>query len=431
MKLSGLLLQGLNQLSPAVRQLPGALGLRGKQGPGPVPRMIISSQKLTCSTSGLDVKVHEAPFQLEELRSFWLQEQLHPNSSLDHFLLICNLRPEVISPCVISVWQNGLCRGLLVGRIERSIIQPRVGYFKFPSCHGRKLAFVHEGLIGRIGAVEAELIIDLVRGYLRAGLMDLATFSSIREESTLLETILATAPVHKPRWATHWELTMAAEPGFLSRAMKSKHRSWVRRKERELEEMYPGRVAWRWYSKIEDITPLCRQMEVVAEHTYQRRLGAGFKDDQEHRERLSLFARQGMLRILLLEVEDRPVAFWFGISYKGVFHSESTGYLGEFQRFEVGTQIFLRLVDELVKERVSRFDFGLGDADYKKRFGDRSWRETTARLFSNNLRGRALRAYVGVCEHLDLALRYVAAQLGIVNRAKQLWRRCLVNRSRS
>jgi hypothetical protein len=379
----------------------------------------------------VSVKIHRSAAEVEELRTFWLKEQRHPNSDLDHFLLVCRLRTEVISPCVLSLWQDGSFRCVLAGRIEHSTVQPRVGYLKMPLLRRRALILIHGGAIGQLGPREADLIIARINQFLADGGVDVVVFSSLSEGSPLFASIRAMGRrvlgVAKPRWAKHWELTLPSQPGCLLQAMKSKHRSWIRRKARDLEAAFPARIDWRWHAQVDDLAPISRQIEEVAARTYQRGLDAGFKDNVFHRERLALFARQGRLRIMILEIDRRPAAFWFGIVYRGVFHSEATGFIPELSEYEIGTQVFISLVDELVRESVVRFDFGLGDAPYKQRFGDRSWRENTVWLFGSTWRGAALRTYLGTCEALDHALRAFVQRIGVADRLKHAWRRRLAH----
>lgn len=163
-------------------------------------------------------------------------------------------------------------------------------------------------------------------------------------------------------------------------------------------------------------------MESVARMTYQRGLGVGFVDNEENRQRLALFAHRGQMRVLVLEIHDTPKAYWLGTVYGGVFHSEATGYTTEMAEFEVGTLTFLRLVDELVKEGVTRFDFGLGDAHYKERFADRSWQETRVHVFSRSFKGQLLRGYLEMFGSMDDCARRVFQRFGVFDRIKQAWR---------
>ena len=68
-------------------------------------------------------------------------------------------------------------------------------------------------------------------------------------------------------------------------------------------------------------------------------------------------------------------------------------------RYEVGTLIFIRMNDELAREGVRKLDFGIGDALYKQRFGDQSWREATVWLFAPTAKGMALRSILRIVYH--------------------------------
>jgi len=163
-------------------------------------------------------------------------------------------------------------------------------------------------------------------------------------------------------------------------------------------------------------------MEAVACNTYQRGMGAGFVNDEITRQRLELFARRSQLRVLLLGLDGVPSAYWLGVVYGETFHAFATGYVPEVTTYEVGTLAFLRMVEELVREGVGRLDFGLGDAYYKERFGDRSWREATVQLFARTPKGRLLRGYIGTTSQIDDCARRLVKRLGILDRVKGMWR---------
>jgi len=168
---------------------------------------------------------------------------------------------------------------------------------------------------------------------------------------------------------------------------------------------------------------LCAQIERVAALTYQRGLGAGFVDDEEHRLRLDLFAKRGQLRAQVLEIEGRLSAYWIGTIYKGVFYSSATGYDPDLRFYEPGSLVFIHMIDELVREGVGRLDFGLGDAHYKQRFGDNCWREATIRLFAPTLKGVVLRSLLGIFNLADDASRRILQKFRLLDRLKTDWRR--------
>jgi len=174
-------------------------------------------------------------------------------------------------------------------------------------------------------------------------------------------------------------------------------------------------------SQFDDIPGLCARLEEVVARAYQRGLGTGFTDNEEYRRRFALFASRGQLRVQLMEIDGRVRAFWFGYLYRDVFHLSETGYDPDLSRYEVGTLSIIRLSDELAREGIRKLDFGLGDAFYKRQFGDRSWQEGTVWLFAPTAKGLALRSSMGLCTAIDNLGRRVIQRVGGLDRLKAGW----------
>ena len=368
--------------------------------------------------------------ELESVRVCWEKWQNHPNSDLDHFKLVCELRPKIECPHVTVIEQNDQSCALLIARLERTSFVPSIGYFKPVQIHAKVLTVQYQGLLGQVDEEIGKTIIQHLWSFLSSGEADAVVFHNLPDYSPLLQALLLQCPrwlcEKKPAWSTHWSMALPEQPGFLLKRMKSKHRSWIRGRQKKLEATFPNKISWRWMSHFDNVPELCALLEPVAACTYQRRLGTGFVDDDEHRQRFTLFAIRDQLRVQLLEIQGTVQAFWIGTIYKGVFHSSATGYNPDLRDYELGTLVFVRMVDELVREGVRKIDFGLGDAHYKQRFGDQCWRETTVRLFAPSTKGVALRSSLGLCAILDRAGRRLLQKTGMMHRLKTYWRRLLM-----
>lgn len=364
---------------------------------------------------------------VEKLRPVWQKWQTHPNSDLDHYLLVCKLRKEVLSPLIAVVHADGEPRCLAVGRVEKATFKPTFGYLTPVKIPARSVSIINQGLMGDLIPEYAEAIVEALQTHLKKGGADFVVFHQLHENSTFLSAARARASrvlLEVPRaWPAHWALAMKPEPGFLVKAMRSKHRSWIKKKTQELETKYPGAVSWEWKTEFNDLPEFCEAIEQVAALAYQRGLGAGFYNDEEHRSRYSLFARRGMLRACVLRLEGKPAGFWIGTVYNGVFHSSVTGFNPNLRDLEIGTQIFLQTVDNLAREGVTEFDFGLGDASYKQRFGDKTWKECTVHLFAPSIKGLALRSVTGFFDFADHNARRVLSAMGGIDKVKTKWRR--------
>ncbi|MCC6233625.1 MAG: GNAT family N-acetyltransferase, partial [Verrucomicrobiales bacterium] len=319
----------------------------------------------------LEARVHTSVEDLESLRPWWTAHQTHPNTDLDYFLLVCRQTPQLLSPLVISLREGGDLVALLVGRLERLTVKPRIAYLRLPGVTVNRITILHGGLIGALDEAAAAQALGFARSLLQTQRADSVLFNLVSHESTLWR-VAQRGTGHAAGFATarpieHWVMKLEAEPGFLVRHMKSKHRSWYKRKQREVVTEF-AEITWTWHAADIDVPALCQEMESVAAQTYQRGLGAGFRDDAVHRARLEKYARGGHLRCITLRLNGQPSGFWYGTVYGDAFHSMATGYLPALAKLEIGTQMFMALVDHLVQEKVTCFDFGLGDAHYKQRF---------------------------------------------------------------
>ncbi|GAB4233239.1 MAG: hypothetical protein Kow00109_05930 [Acidobacteriota bacterium] len=134
------------------------------------------------------------------------------------------------------------------------------------------------------------------------------------------------------------------------------------------------------------------------------------------------------MRIQTLETDERILAFWIGLLSNGTFYSAETGYLPDMSEYEVGKLVFFRMVENLVREGAQKLDFGLGDADYKRRFADGCYMERDLYIFSRRPRGRVAAGLVAGLGRLDERLQQLLAERGWLTRVKTLWRRRLRNR---
>jgi hypothetical protein len=195
-----------------------------------------------------------------------------------------------------------------------------------------------------------------------------------------------------------------------------------------LEEEFPGRVVTRSFRQVDEVDSFCADVETVARLTYQRRLKAGFINDPAHQRRCRFAAQNDRFRGYILYIDNQPRAFWCGTLYKQVFHLAWTGYHPDWKKYELGTALFLKMVENLCIEGVQEIDFGLGEAFYKERFGDQSWQEATLYVYSATSRAIVLNMLRTTLAGVSRTAESVLGTLGVVSRVKRWWRNNLSKR---
>ena len=364
------------------------------------------------------------------MREAWESLQTHPNSDIDHFLNVMAARSNIIRPHVVLLSEGSSPISMVVGRVEELSLRLALGPTKTYAPTVRSLTVVHGGVLGlESSGVCAVLLRELMRPLERRE-VDSLQFNYLRVESPLYSLARAQRGILRrdrfPLISTHWHLGLpqSMEDFYASRA--SKHRRGWRRMERSLATDFPEVVRYVCHDDEKELDRVLRDAEYVARTTYQRGLHVGFVDSAEMRTVYSLLAKKGRLRVYLTYIQNEPKAFWIGELYRRTFTIFSTGYDPSFRKYELGTVLLLKLLEDLCElGGVETVDFGFGDAPYKQRFGDRHTQEATFSIFANNFSGLK----VNVARTLILGCQRTAkrtlAALGLMEAVKRARRRNL------
>ena len=388
----------------------------------------------SCDTPGAhyDVRALTANGPMESLRPLWENLNEYPNAQVDFFRLINEARQTVVRPHVLVVERDGKPDGLAVGRVVQQQFNCCVGYKTFSLGEVRQLHIIQGGVLGCAGEASATALLTELLTMLKRRDVDLVFASHLDTASSFFRLaksrpgILCRDKVIVAK--SHWKTSLPATQGDFLQRLNKKHRYWLRRMDRLIERDFPNQVSVRSYTEATDLAELTAALECVAAKTYQRRLGAGYRNDKEHALRLAFAAARGWLRAYVLYLGNRPAAFWVGTLYKGVFHSETTGYDPQFRSHEVGTVLFMKMVERLCREGAKAIDFGLGDALYKRRFGDQQWQEASVLIYSPTWRGTSLNLAKTTIEAPALCLHSMLRIGNLQQRLKTLWRRHVLNR---
>ncbi len=109
--------------------------------------------------------------------------------------------------------------------------------------------------------------------------------------------------------------------------------------------------------------------------------------------------------------------------YQGVFHNVDLGYDPAYKKYEIGKQLLARVLEDLCREKARQVDFGLGDADWKQRFGDMKWEEASVSIFAPNLRGLGMNLCRTPILMTEKAAKRALERTQILARIKKLWRK--------
>ena len=367
---------------------------------------------------------------IDEIADYWRACGRHRDTDVDHYLQEISSSPRTTRPHVLVASRHGRPTALLVGWYEVKRPNLRIGYVRIPTGRIRCLTFPNGALLGDGSAANCKPFIEAIRASLATGEADaamvhhcdadspMAALARAHAGSGLLSGPALSSQVHRTRVPLDEQTT-----GSLG--LSTRERQHQRRREKQMRAV-PIQARVACFCADRDLDQLMADVETVAGRTYQRGLRIGFTDTPQMRHRLGFAARMGRLRAYVLYIADRPCAFWITGLYRGTLYSDFLGFDPTYARYSPGTYLILNVIDRLGRESanvpVRLIDFGVGEAEYKVRLGNRSVQKVSIFMFAPSVRGVALNALYRTVASLNVGAAGILAGTGLLPRLKRAWR---------
>lgn len=363
---------------------------------------------------------------IEALRPAWKALCRHCDADIDFVQQIVSKRTGFLRPHVLVASTSGGIDAMLAGRAE---LRPWRFWLRHRTNPGQSVSVLTipaGGVFGAKSSAECNQLVAEVWHALRRGEFDIALFGGLEKGAPLYNAVRSIPPFfcrdHGLKHEIHWLGRLpGTQEAFLGR-ISSGHRKAFRSKQRKLDAAFPGKVQFRVFTQPGEADELAAAAGEIARQTYQYRRGGSFRPSEEGKNFLDLAARNGWLRGYVLYTDNRPVAFWIGTLYQGLFRLDTTGYLQDYKDFDVGVILFLYMIDDLCKRGVKELDFGTGDSAFKSRFGDLKSEIATVCMFAPTLKGVVLMAIKCVRSQVESIGRRVAAFVGVEQALRRIWR---------
>ncbi len=381
----------------------------------------------TAVGTGSRVSVARTFEDVEALRPEWEALQSPAlTSDLDFFLTYLRHAPGVVRPHVVHVEEEGR-RALLVGRLEDQRLPAKLGYATVSNPRVRTIIVAYGGVLGDADEASAPDLVDALWRSVSPKEADLVRIRMLKLGSPFHTVASERAPrLRRDRLAEplpHWR---SALPGSLDEflAPRKKKVRWQARKDAvNMRETYGDDVSVRVFRAPEDLDRLFEDSAAVHRTTYQAGLGVGFSSDELHRRLTQLTMERGWFRGYVLYLRDEPVAFCHGNVYRNTFGLDATGFDPAHAESRPGGFLLMRLIEDLcADESVHAFDFGFGDATYKRQLGDESWLERDVSVWTPRPRSIRLNMTRTVLAGADSAARAALRRGGLVAKARRIWR---------
>lgn len=394
-----------------------------------IPEPIYSADMSMDGPLDVHVSVARNEDDVQALRDIWNSFDITDiDSDIDYFLMVVAEGGEERRPHVLHIRDESGRDMLVVARIEVLALPLRFGYRTFGTVRLRAIVISFDGILGTRNRADEELVLEQLSRSLKNGDADLVVMRNVDVTGDRYSAAIA---------STHWMFRGHGRPisnrwfgivtgtydDFLKKR-SAKTRSNLRRYDRLLQKKYENRMVLRKFDGIEDLDQVCRDMKTVASLTYQQGIGVGFSDTPFERARMALCLSRGWSRTWMLYIDDRPVAFWNGMSYGNTFFSGNCGFDPQYAKDSVGRYTMLRMIEGLCEDpQMAYFDFGQGGWEYKASFGESQRVETEILLSARRLRPALLLGLSSLFSFVNDQGRKLAERSSWIGKLKAQWRR--------
>ena len=375
----------------------------------------------------MDVTTATTVQDLERLRGAWSALQGDAvTTDLDYNLTLLEQRARVERPHVVLFERGGRPAGMVVARLESVQLASKIGYKTVYRPRVRALRVAYDGMLGEASGDLAPHVVSELMAALRRREADIVLLPNLRTDGPLFAAVTKQPALllrqHIFDRKVHRRLRLPDSFDAFLGSLSRRTREGIRRNERRLLRTIGDQMSLRALEGPESIEAFFAAARPVAEATYQGSLGVGVQGDELELALTRLAGERGWFRARVLYLGERPIAFWHGYAYRGVFQTHVPGYLPSYRELNVGTYVLLRLVEELCADpSVDVLDFGFGDAEYKRRFGNEAWEEADVAIFAPSFKGvrvNAVRTAIVAANRVGKR----AMGSGLLARMKRVWR---------
>lgn len=145
-------------------------------------------------------------------------------------------------------------------------------------------------------------------------------------------------------------------------------RRLLKRRVKKLHKEYPDQVDVRRCTSAEDVALYLDSLNAVFPKTWQAKtFGMKKRNTEQMHAKFAIYANMGAFRSYILSLAGKPVAFFTGLQYRGMYEALEIGYDAEYASLGVGSALNYMVIEDLYSiDSPGLLSFGFGENVYKE-----------------------------------------------------------------
>ena len=369
--------------------------------------------------------------ELEQIRKFWEKVQWHPFTDIDYFTKFAHAHEGFIEPYVMVLKRGDLPVTLMIGWLQQKSLNLKIGYKTVFKPNVRFLHIEYAGVLGDASHSNSEMLIKHIMNFLAKNEADFAYFKFIKQDAPIFQLAMRMPSFlcrdYHPFINPHWAICMPdCFDDFIARFSPTKRKK-MRRQNNLINRRFKDNVVVKCFRAKDDLETAFRDLETIASRTYQRGLMVGYDDSAQTHKEFIFAAERHWLRIYILYLNGVPAAYTTGYVYGKTYVGLAQGYDPAFKDYSPGIFTVLREIESLCCEgSIEIYDFGYGDAFYKRQFSEKKWNDAEVYVFAPTLKGVQLNFMRSLIAIVDKSIKIVLSHVNMLDWVKKRWRQKMI-----
>jgi hypothetical protein len=290
---------------------------------------------------------------------------------------------------IFILYEDGIPKLIVSGQTRIVTLSPSLAYFKlsFLKTHKKCYYIFPYAIFGELNSEQTvRKFLNSILSILKKNDVDYVFFSLIPEKSTLAKYLLEypnpLVKDHFPIFDNHYMLQTPADLETFLSTRNANSRQKFKRLIRRVDKDFGEDIMVKIYTSLSEIALCFEDAEIIAQKCQLRALNLGFRATAEELKKKMWLASNGYFRGYILYVDKIPVSFILGINYKSNFYLEYTGLTLEYEKYQLGTYLYLKMIEDISKNGIAdNIDFTHGSDLYKKILSSSNIKDIRIRLY--------------------------------------------------
>ncbi len=394
-----------------------------------------SYQKMS---NGFEIITAESFKAIEALKEDWelLLSKYHLSNvyiTPDFFLRLFESRAESATPNIVLFKYNSKPKAMLVGWRTETKIKCKIGYLNSETPKLKTFEIEIGGLITDETPESEKTLENYLCSLLEKKEVELISIDHLSATNpcwnTLKEKIASERKVvyrDSVKWKARIKDNSTGQVlGLFSKKTEQK----FKRKDKKFRKFFNNNIELKEIATPEETDFFIENASIIDNNSYHKAMGISVEKDNHFVKMFHAMAEGKYFRGYLLFANNKPIAYYYGALYDGMFYAFNTSYDSNYSQLSPGIFLLRRMIELFLEKNITVIHFGYGDSPYKRMFGNDVVEEATFRIYGSGIKAR-------FAQFLDKATITTTDKLSdfldkvhLLNKIKKTWRNKLLHKN--